>query len=109
MFYGTELRRGLAYGTVYRLTGKKESMKVQITTDKNYIIGDIDRKIYGSFIEHLGRAVYEGIYQPGQKTADEQGFRKDTLALVKELRVPIVRYPGGNFVSNYFREDGIGP
>ena len=84
-------------------------MKVQIITDKNYIIGDIDRKIYGSFIEHLGRAVYEGIYQPGQKTADEQGFRKDTLALVKELRVPIVRYPGGNFVSNYFWEDGIGP
>ena len=81
-------------------------MKVQIITDKNYIIGDIDRKIYGSFIEHLGRAVYEGIYQPGQKTADEQGFRKDTLALVKELRVPIVRYPGGNFVwkkKNAFR------
>ena len=47
-------------------------MKARIITDKNYMIGDIDRKIYGSFIEHLGRAVYEGIYQPGHKTADEQ-------------------------------------
>ncbi len=83
--------------------------KAEIIIDKHFIAGDIDRKIYGSFIEHLGRAVYEGIYQPGQKTADEQGYRKDVLDLVKELKVPIVRYPGGNFVSNYFWEDGIGP
>ena len=72
-------------------------------------MGDVDRKIYGSFIEHLGRAVYEGIYQPGQKTADEDGFRKDVMELIQELKVPIVRYPGGNFVSNYHWEDGIGP
>ena len=84
-------------------------MKAEIIVDKNYIIGDVDRKIYGSFIEHLGRAVYEGIYQPGQKSADEQGFRKDVIDLIKELGVPIVRYPGGNFVSNYHWEDGIGP
>ena len=83
--------------------------KAQIIIDKNYITGPIDRRLYGSFIEHLGRAVYEGIYQPGHPEADELGFRKDTLALVKELQVPIVRYPGGNFVSNYFWEDGIGP
>ena len=83
--------------------------KSQVIIDKNYIISDIDRRIYGSFIEHLGRAVYEGIYQPESKFADEQGFRKDTLELVKECNVPIVRYPGGNFVSGYKWEDGVGP
>ena len=73
------------------------------------IVSNVDKRVYGSFIEHLGRAVYEGIYQPGQKTADEQGFRKDVIDLVKELGVPVVRYPGGNFVSGYNWEDGIGP
>ena len=83
--------------------------KAQVIIDKDYIISDIDKRIYGSFIEHLGRAVYEGIYQPDSKFADEQGFRKDTLELVKECHVPIVRYPGGNFVSGYHWEDGVGP
>lgn len=84
-------------------------MKAEIIIDKNFITGPVDRKIYGSFIEHLGRAVYEGIYQPGQKTADEEGMRLDVLDLIRELKVPIVRYPGGNFVSNYHWEDGVGP
>ena len=83
--------------------------QAKITIDKDFQIDRIDRRIYGSFIEHLGRAVYEGIYQPGSPFADEQGFRKDTLELVKELDVPIVRYPGGNFVSGYRWEDGVGP
>ncbi len=83
--------------------------KAEIIIDKSFIVGDIDRRIYGSFIEHLGRAVYEGIYQPDSKFADEQGFRKDTLELVKELQVPIVRYPGGNFVSGFNWEDSVGP
>lgn len=83
--------------------------KAQVIIDKEYIAGKTDRRIFGSFIEHLGRAVYEGIYQPGSPFADEQGFRKDTLQLVKELQVPIVRYPGGNFVSGYRWEDGVGP
>ncbi len=61
------------------------------------------------FIEHLGRAVYEGIYQEGSPLSDEQGFRKDTLELVRELQVPIVRYPGGNFVSGFRWEDSVGP
>ena len=81
----------------------------QIIIDKDYLIGDTDPRLFGSFIEHLGRAVYEGIYQPESPFADEQGFRKDTLDLVKELKVPIVRYPGGNFVSGYRWEDGVGP
>lgn len=83
--------------------------QAKITIDKDFQIDRIDARIYGSFIEHLGRAVYEGIYQPDSPFADEQGFRKDTLELVKELNVPIVRYPGGNFVSGYRWEDGVGP
>ena len=80
-----------------------------IVINSNNKISDIDDRLYGSFIEHLGRAVYEGIYQPGHPSADEDGFRKDVLELVKELNVPVVRYPGGNFVSNFFWEDSVGP
>jgi len=83
-------------------------MKAKVIANRNFTIGQIDRRIYGSFIEHLGRAVYGGIYEPGHETADDQGFRKDVLELVKQLNVPIVRYPGGNFVSGYNWEDGIG-
>lgn len=72
-------------------------------------IGAIDPRLYGSFIEHLGRAIYGGLYEPDHPTADAHGFRQDVLALVRGLRVPIVRYPGGNFVSGYNWEDGIGP
>lgn len=83
--------------------------QAKMVIDKDFKIDEIDKNIYGSFIEHLGRAVYTGIYQPDHPMADEEGFRKDVIKLVKELQVPIVRYPGGNFVSNYFWEDGVGP
>ncbi len=83
-------------------------MKAKMTLAKEFKIGKIDDRIYGSFIEHLGRAVYGGIYEPDHPTADEQGFRKDVIELVKQLNVPIIRYPGGNFVSGYNWEDGIG-
>lgn len=83
-------------------------MKAKVLINKNYEIGKIDRRIYGSFIEQLGRAVYNGIYEPTHPTADECGFRKDVIELVKKLNVPIVRWPGGNFVSGYHWEDGIG-
>ncbi len=83
--------------------------QARIIIDKDFQVSRIDKRIYGSFIEHLGRAVYEGIYQPDSPFADEQGFRKDTLELVRELDVPVVRYPGGNFVSGYRWEDGVGP
>ncbi len=85
------------------------SKKAKMIIDKDFKIGEIDSRIYGSFIEHLGRAVYEGIYQPDHKSADEDGFRKDVLELVRELNVPIIRYPGGNFVSNFYWEDSVGP
>jgi alpha-L-arabinofuranosidase len=85
------------------------TIKAKMTVDKDFIIGKVDDRLYGSFIEHLGRAVYGGIYEPGHPAANEQGFRKDVLQLVQQLRVPIVRYPGGNFVSGYDWKDGIGP
>lgn len=81
----------------------------RITLDKEYITATVDPRVYGSFIEHLGRAVYGGIYEPSHATADEDGFRGDVLTMVRELSVPIVRYPGGNFVSGYNWEDGVGP
>ncbi len=83
--------------------------KAQLIIDKSFIIGEIDKRLYGSFIEHLGRAVYGGIYQPNSPLSDENGLRRDVLSLVRELAVPVVRYPGGNFVSGYNWEDGIGP
>lgn len=83
--------------------------RAKIILDKAFTVAKVDKRIYGSFIEHLGRAVYGGIYQPGHPQADENGFRKDVMALVKELDVPVIRYPGGNFVSNFFWEDSVGP
>ena len=83
--------------------------KATMIVDKDFVIGEIDQRIYGSFIEHLGRAVYGGIYEPGHPQSDESGFREDVLELINELQVPIVRYPGGNFVSGYNWEDSVGP
>ena len=92
------------------LQGKEYTMKsASISVSFKNEISEIDNRIYGSFIEHLGRAVYGGIYQPGNPNSDENGFRQDVIELVKKLGVPIVRYPGGNFVSGYNWEDGVGP
>src|SRR5215469_16057106 len=81
----------------------------RIYLDSRRTIGTPDRNLFGSFLEHLGRAIYEGVYEPGSKFADANGFRKDVLDEVKNLGVPIVRYPGGNFVSGYHWLDGVGP
>lgn len=83
--------------------------KAQLMIDKYFITAQTDQRIFGSFIEHLGRAVYGGIYEPGNPCSDARGFRKDVLELVRQLQVPVVRYPGGNFVSGYHWEDGVGP
>ena len=83
--------------------------RARIVVDRNYRIAEIDPRLYGGFIEHLGRAVYGGIFEPDHSTADELGFRQDVLDLIREIGVPIVRYPGGNFVSGYTWEDGVGP
>ncbi len=83
--------------------------EVKMVIDKAYQVSAVDKRIFGSFIEHLGRAVYDGLYQPGHPLSDADGFRRDVAELVKELEVPIIRYPGGNFVSNFFWEDSVGP
>ncbi|WP_342363665.1 alpha-N-arabinofuranosidase [Terrarubrum flagellatum] len=77
--------------------------------DRDFAIGDTHPRLFGAFVEHLGRCVYGGIFEPGHPTADAKGFRGDVLALVRELGATIMRYPGGNFVSGYNWEDGIGP
>src|SRR5690606_28360355 len=82
----------------------------------NHIKIDLDRRIspihphiFGGFAEHLGRCIYGGIYEPGSPLADEQGFRTDVLDTLRRLKMPIMRYPGGNFVSGYRWQDGVGP
>ena len=85
------------------------NVKANILVNKNFVVGEIDKRIYGSFLEHLGRAIYGGIYEPTHETADDCGFRKDVLDMINKLDVPAVRYPGGNFVSGYHWEDGTGP
>src|SRR5436853_4464747 len=82
---------------------------VQIFIDSRRSIAPLDRNLFGSFLEQLGRAIYEGIYDPGSKLADSNGFRKDVMQEVRSLGVPIIRYPGGNFVSGYNWLDGVGP
>jgi alpha-N-arabinofuranosidase len=85
------------------------SSSARITIAPERAIGTVDPRLFGSFIEHLGRAIYGGIYEPEHASANTQGFRQDVLELVREIDVPIVRYPGGNFVSGYDWEDGVGP
>ena len=81
----------------------------RLVIDPHFVVGPINRRLFGSFVEHLGRCVYDGIYEPGHATADEHGYRSDVIELVRELGVSAIRYPGGNFVSGYRWEDGIGP
>ena len=88
---------------------KKDVKKAALLLDKDFYIARVDERLYGSFIEHLGRSVYGGIYDPGNPKSDENGFRQDVIELVRKLNVPIVRYPGGNFVSGFNWEDSIGP
>ncbi|MWB99849.1 alpha-N-arabinofuranosidase [Agromyces seonyuensis] len=81
----------------------------RLTVDPHFAIGPINRRLFGSFVEHLGRCVYDGIYEPGHPSADAEGFRQDVIDLVKELGVSAIRYPGGNFVSGFRWEDSVGP
>ncbi|MBT2515016.1 alpha-N-arabinofuranosidase [Arthrobacter sp. ISL-30] len=89
--------------------GNAEAAAAKITVDPVFIVGPVRRRTFGAFVEHLGRCVYTGIFEPDHAQADEDGFRKDVLELTRELGVSTVRYPGGNFVSGYRWEDGVGP
>src|SRR5262249_5697954 len=81
----------------------------RVYLDTRRSLTPLDRNIFGSFLEHLGRAIYEGIYDPESKLSDSNGYRKDVADEIEKLGVPIVRYPGGNFVSGYHWLDGVGP
>lgn len=81
----------------------------RFTLDPAFTVGEVDPRLFGSFVEHLGRCVYDGIHEPGHPSADEAGLRTDVLDLVRELGVTAIRYPGGNFVSGYRWEDSVGP
>ena len=80
-----------------------------IVLDADFTISELDRRLFGTFVEHLGRCVYTGIFEPEHPTADKRGFRRDVLELVRDLGPTIIRYPGGNFLSGYNWEDGVGP
>lgn len=82
---------------------------VTVVLRRDSVIGEPDRRLFGAFVEHLGRCIHGGLYEPDHPSADEHGFRRDVLALVRELGPTVVRYPGGNFVSGYDWEDGVGP
>jgi alpha-N-arabinofuranosidase len=82
---------------------------VRVFLDPRRTVAPLDRNLFGSFLEHLGRAIYQGIYDPGSKLSDSNGFRKDVMDQVRQMGVPIIRYPGGNFVSGYNWLDGVGP
>jgi alpha-L-arabinofuranosidase len=83
--------------------------RASLTIDPDFTIAPVPRRLFGSFVEHMGRCVYTGIYEPGHPKADADGLRTDVLDLVRELGPTVVRYPGGNFVSGYEWEDGVGP
>jgi alpha-N-arabinofuranosidase len=84
-------------------------LKAQALVDRNFALGTTDPRLFGAFVEHLGRCIYGGLFEPGHPEADAHGFRQDVLKLVRELKPSILRYPGGNFVSGYNWEDGVGP
>jgi alpha-N-arabinofuranosidase len=108
---GIALGANLAFGG--HMSGQSPAANagqpIRIYADSRRTLAPVHREVFGSFLEHLGRAIYEGIYDPQSKLSDSNGFRKDVLEEIKKLGVPIVRYPGGNFVSGYNWLDGIGP
>jgi len=82
---------------------------VEVDLHTEHRVAPVDERIFGGFLEHLGRAVYEGVFDPGSPLSDDRGFRQDVLDALRQLRMPVVRYPGGNFVSAYRWGDGVGP
>ena len=111
-FLGQAGTAALALGAdswLARMAAAQTSKTARVILDPARRVAALDRRLLGSFLEHLGRAIYGGVYEPGSKLADRDGFRKDVLEEVRKLGVPIVRYPGGNFVSGYHWLDGVGP
>ena len=93
----------------WALRAQQGALKARVKIDTERVIGDIDPKIYGNFAEHLGRCIDGGIFDEKSSLSDANGFRRDVLDAAKKLRVTQLRWPGGNFSSNYHWRDGIGP
>src|SRR5579884_3403468 len=100
---------GALISAPFVLRAQQTPMRARIKIDTERVIGDIDPKIYGNFVEHLGRCIYGGIFEENSPLSDAAGYRKDVLEAVRKLNVSILRWPGGNFSSNYHWKDGIGP
>ena len=101
--------RGLASAGLAVSLARAQKRPARVTIDLSRVRADLDRRLFGSFLEHLGRAVYQGVYEPGSPLADSSGFRKDVAEEIRQMGVPTIRYPGGNFVSGYNWLDGVGP
>src|SRR5215468_7686991 len=95
----------MSHHTVERLGMKSATVSLHPA----FVVAPVQRRIFGSFVEHMGRCVYGGIFEPGHPNADETGIRQDVLDLAREMGVTVVRYPGGNFVSGFRWEDSVGP
>ena len=96
-------------GAPFVLRGQQTPLRARIKIDTERVIGDIDPLIYGNFIEHLGRCIDGGVFEEKSRLSDANGFRRDVLEAARKLNVSILRWPGGNFSSNYHWRDGIGP
>ena len=83
--------------------------KARVIIDKDYVIARTDPKLFGSFVEPLGRCIYGGIYEPGHPTADAHGFRQDVMDYIRPLNLTVNRFPGGNYTSTFRWEDAVGP
>lgn len=115
-FFGQAGAAGLAFATgglgerlAFAHAPQAASGPARIYIDPAQRIARLDPFVLGGFIEHLGRAIYGGLYEPGSKLSDSRGFRKDVLEVFRKMRVPVIRYPGGNFVSGYNWLHGVGP
>ena len=110
VFYAIFQRKIIAGITTAGLAGQETTMNpTKLSLHTRFQIGAVDERVFGGFLEHLGRAVYEGVYEPDSAHADDDGFRTDVMAALKRLKMTPMRYPGGNFVSGYHWEDGVGP
>src|SRR5271168_1489767 len=99
----------LGRGVLGQTTSATSDQTTRVYADARRTVAPVQREVFGSFLEHLGRAIYEGIYDPGSSLSDSNGFRKDVMDEIRGIGVPMIRYPGGNFVSGYNWLDGVGP
>jgi alpha-L-arabinofuranosidase len=107
---GTSISANLLFGRVLGARSQQsDTQTTRVYVDSRRTISPVDPNLFGSFLEHLGRAIYGGVYEPGSKLSDANGFRQDVIREIRKLGVPIIRYPGGNFVSGYDWLDGVGP